>query len=96
MNIYCIFLDCEPVLLTRVSLEAVLWAPVSLMLPAIIIYVTAAVILSWRSTFVTCISYPSSRTSHFSQELQFLSLTNALEMRIWDRGVCVIIGLSLF
>lgn len=45
MNIYCIFLDCEPVLLTRISLEAVVWAPVSLMFPAIIIYVTAAVIL---------------------------------------------------
>lgn len=64
--------------------------------PAIIIYVTAAVILSWRSTFVTRISYPSSRISHFSQELQFLLLTNALEMRIWVRGVCVIIGMSLF
>lgn len=51
---------------------------------------------SWRSTFVTCISYPSSWISHFSQELQFLLLTNAPEMRIWVWGVCVIIGMSLF
>lgn len=36
MNIYCIFLDCEPVLLTRISLEAVVWAPVSLMLPSLL------------------------------------------------------------
>lgn len=96
-------LDCESVLITRISSGAVSWAPVSLILPAIIIYVTAAVgeccafpVPSRCSPFVVYISYPSSGTSHFSPELHFLFLTDALAMRVWVLGVCETIGMSLF